>query len=336
MVANGRGSLGVRGAASVPVLGGIYNARSGLFVNGLLELLQRRHSNGSVQPASVVEPFDIGKQRLIGLFEIAIGDALDALGLEAAEKRLHLGVVVAIAFAAHAGNRLDFLQAHHETVAGVGGASVAVVQKPDDRMILGGSLQGACRELAVFDRRNLPSYDIAAMQIHGYGQVDPPLVGLDVGRVRNPNLMGELRKIHFPEQIAAVSILMFAMGLKRLEPTATSALEAATLHQSRDAELAVASPLQPKGQIDAGTSVDASIVAVDLLDNIGELGVLGASAGGFPRGPVVVSRTGHPQSLAHRRYAMSAGDHGDHLLTRPSSSPKMRIVFFRMSRCSVM
>ena len=85
---------------------------------------------------------------------------------------------------------------------------------------------------AVVGRVHAPANDIAAVEVHGDGQIGPALVGFNVGRIRNPSLMdivaGAAKLLL--EQITAIAVFVIAMRALRLVFAAPSALEAALRH----------------------------------------------------------------------------------------------------------
>src|SRR4051794_3188296 len=91
--------------------GGRGLGRGGAWLGGLIfEVHRRKETESAVEPRAVVEDFDIFEDRQAGLGprrESALGQKL---GFEGAPEALHMGVVVTVAAAAHAGHEPRFLE----------------------------------------------------------------------------------------------------------------------------------------------------------------------------------------------------------------------------------
>src|SRR5215208_2971723 len=89
-----------------------------------------------MEPGSIVEAFDVGKNIALGLFSCCVFPVMDELGLEGVEEALHRGVVVAISLAAHRGLDSGGPQAPAIVVCGILDAAIGMMDEPLSRALL--------------------------------------------------------------------------------------------------------------------------------------------------------------------------------------------------------
>jgi len=92
-----------------------------------LDLAGRQPSQARVYPSGIVERLDVGEQFGSGRLAARVDPTLNLLGLDRAEERFHRGVVVWVAFPAHA--RLNVVVAKPVPVF-VTGILAAATTKP--------------------------------------------------------------------------------------------------------------------------------------------------------------------------------------------------------------
>jgi len=86
-----------------------------------------------MEPGSIVEAFDEGKNIAFGLCSCRVFPVMDELGLKGVEEALHRGIIVAVSLAAHRGLDSDRLQARAIVVCGVLDAAIGMVDEPVSR-----------------------------------------------------------------------------------------------------------------------------------------------------------------------------------------------------------
>src|ERR1700709_1708673 len=86
-----------------------------------------------MEPGSIVESFDEGKNIALSFCSCCVFAVMDELGLEGVEEALHRSIVVAISLAAHRGLDSGGLQARAIVVCGILDAAVGVMDEPCGR-----------------------------------------------------------------------------------------------------------------------------------------------------------------------------------------------------------
>ncbi len=134
-----------------------------------------------------MEPEDLG----FGL-EAGVGLAgADELGFEGAPEAFYGGVVVAVAASAHGGEQAGGLEGGAEVPGGVSDGAVGVEEQARWRgAVQGRHRKGGGDERGVDGRAHGPAQDLAAVEIHHAGQIEPAFGGGDAGEGGDPDLVG--------------------------------------------------------------------------------------------------------------------------------------------------
>ena len=123
--------------------------------------------------------------------------------------------------------------------------------------------------------RHRPADDLAAVQVHDAGQIEPALIGLDIGDVSEPDLVrrggGEVPI----EYVRGNREVVAAVGGPRPSWPRRVGPDTVTAHQSLDAAATHSAALSPQLGIDARAAIAPTGVAVDPLDVIDELSIVG-------------------------------------------------------------
>lgn len=141
----------------------------------------------------VVEHLDVLEHVLPCSFPGHVGAAADAFALEELEEAFRDGIVVSVAAAAHAGFEIVLAKEHLPLAAG----ELRSLVGTDHHLVFGLRLHTAasraCRARSVVMRGlGRPADHPAREQINHHRQIQPPLVGLDVGDVGHPDLVGRI------------------------------------------------------------------------------------------------------------------------------------------------
>src|SRR6266853_5526938 len=86
-----------------------------------------------MEPGSIVEAFDVGKNIALGVCSCCVFPVMDEFGLEGVEEALHRSIVVAVSLAAHRGSDSGGLQARAIVVRGILDAAIGMMDKPRGR-----------------------------------------------------------------------------------------------------------------------------------------------------------------------------------------------------------
>src|SRR6266404_7688886 len=116
-----------------------------------------------------------------------------------------------------------------------------------------------------------PADDLAAVQVHDGGQIEPALIGLDVGDVGEPDPVrrgdGEVAL----EQIRGDREVVTAVGGAHPPWPRHDGPDTVTAHQSLDPTATHTAALGPQLGMNARAAIASAGVAVDPFDVVGEL-----------------------------------------------------------------
>lgn len=160
-----------------------------------LELYRRDAAGRIVAALWVVEHLDVNEHIGAGILPGWIDLAANPLSLEQLEEALSHGVVVAVASPAHAAEQVVVPQETLPVVARELTAFIGVHQ----HRVFGLSApqrhqQSIEHKFCVDAAGHGPANHLAGEQIKHHGQIQPTLVGTDLGDVRNPGLVWTLRR----------------------------------------------------------------------------------------------------------------------------------------------
>src|SRR5690606_13862733 len=145
----------------------------------------------AMTPFRVVEHLNVVEDIRSGLFAGGIDAATDPFALEQLEEAFSHGIVMAITPAAHTGLESMGL----EEVAPVVAAELAALIAMDDDLSLraatpDGCQQGVEHQIAIDAAPHGPAHHGAGKEVQHHGQIQPSLMGADVGDVGHPRLIG--------------------------------------------------------------------------------------------------------------------------------------------------
>src|SRR5207302_6416778 len=134
-----------------------------------------------------------------------------------------------------------------------------------------------------------PADDLSAVQIHHGGQIEPALIGLDVGDVGEPNPVRRGGYEVALEQIRGNREVVTAVGGARSSWPRHDGPDTVAAHQSLDATAARPAALSPQLGMDARAAIATIGVAVNPPDVVDELTVSSGSRTLRARPPGIIA-----------------------------------------------
>ena len=293
---------------------------------------RRLVAEGAVEPHPVVKDFDPFKDGGFGFSpggEVVVAQT----AFEAAPKTFHGGVVVAVAFATHAGDDAGRRQALPVGRAGVLDAAIGMMQQSVRWPALGqGHVQ--CRQRQRGGQRvvHRPADAAARATVQHARHIQPAFVRGHIGDVRHPDGVGLERGHALRQPVGGHGQVVLAVRQAHgLEPPPGPVRQTHLPHQTADAPpTAMMTPLaQPAHHARAAVFLPA--FAMRAQDQRLQLDV-----GLIPRrwlaaGPGVIAAARNVKRLAQLAEGV-IGVHGFYRLETLPSAERMPSVFFNMSR----
>src|SRR5690606_1550081 len=192
----------------------------------------------------------------------------------------------------------------------------------------------ACNTRSLVIRRARgPAHDLPRVQVHHRRQVQPALVGADVGDVGDPDLVRRVRS-----EVAVQHIVDHAdraTPMAGLAPVADLRAQPFGLHQPLYAVAAAGLARFAQVQRDLAVAVHASAGQPGVLDQPKQPLILTLTQAGRLPNPGVVAAPVHAEHPAHRDQSELADMRAHERVLRPYPLAKYAAAFFRMSRSSV-
>ncbi len=144
-----------------------------------------------MQSFTVIEDLQVFKQVVITIEVILPSGMVDQFGFEQMEEGLGNGIVPTVALATHALHQAVSLEQGSEGLGRILDPPVGM----DDQSLGGppagqGLLQGLEHQLLAQGRTHCPTHHPARIQVNEDRQVDPALLGGQIGDVPHPHLVG--------------------------------------------------------------------------------------------------------------------------------------------------
>src|ERR1700731_4340388 len=177
-----------------------------------------------------------------------------------------------------------------------------------------------------------PADDLAAVQVHDGGQIEPALIGLDVGDIGEPDSVrrggGEVSLKQVPRDGEVVT----AVGGPPPPWPRHDGPDTVTAHQSLDATAACPAALGPQLGMDARAAIASACVAVDPLDVVDEVTIGGGSPALRARAPGIIAGRRDTEHVAQDRHRIVSAAIFDEAESHFGTPAKIAIDFFKMSR----
>src|SRR5882672_2056261 len=192
--------------------------------------------------------------------------------------------------------------------------------------------QGCQRELGPQMIAHRPADDPTAVQVHDGGEVEPSLIGLDVGYVGEPDLVrcgGDEAPI---EQVRGDRQVVTAIGRPHPPWPRHDGANAVTAHQSLDTSAAHPTALSLQLSMDTGATIASAAVAMDPLDVAQNATICGRSRALRARAPGVIAGRRDTEHVAHDPHLIVGAAIFDETESHVRVPAKIAIDFFKMSR----
>src|ERR1700737_3621313 len=177
-----------------------------------------------------------------------------------------------------------------------------------------------------------PADDPAAVQVHDGGQIEPSLIGLDVGDVGEPDPVRR-RGDEVPiEQIRGDREVVAAVGRSHPPWPRHDGANTVMAHQSLDATAAHPAALSLQFDMDTRATIASVGVAMDPLDVVNEVTIGGGSPALRARAPGIIAGRGDTEHTAHDRSRVVSAGIFDKAESHVRTPAKIAIDFFKMSR----
>src|SRR6266567_1091262 len=177
-----------------------------------------------------------------------------------------------------------------------------------------------------------PADDLSAVQIHHGGQIEPALIGLDVGDVGEPNPVRRGGYEVALEQIRGNREVVTAVGGAYPSWPRHDGPDTVAAHQSLDATTARPAALSPQLGMNARAAIAAIGVAMDPLDVVDEVSIGGGSLALRARSPGIIAGRRDAEHVAHDRHRIVGAAIFDKAESHFGTPAKIAIDFFKMSR----
>jgi hypothetical protein len=154
-------------------------------VNGRMVL------QGAMGALAVVKHFDVIEDFPAGSGAGVKGTAIDQIQFEGGPEAFHGGVVIAITPSAHGSDDSGLMEGPAVITAGVLDATIGMQDQANWRMAMGqGHGQRLQDQGGVDVWTHGPADDLAAVEIQDGGQIKPSFLGLNIGNISGPQLVG--------------------------------------------------------------------------------------------------------------------------------------------------
>src|SRR5580700_970437 len=258
---------------------------------------------------------------------------MDEFGFERVEEALHRGIVVAVGLAAHRGPEAGRLHQLAILRRGILNAAVGMVDQAGARPLRrDGHPQGRQWQFSAQMVLHCPAHDAAAVEVKNGGQIEPSLIGLDVGDVGEPDPVRRSGGEVAVEQIRGDREIVTAVGGPHPAWPRHNGPDTVMAHQSLDAATAHPAALSLQLDMDARAAIASAGVAMDPLDVVDELAIGGGSPALRARAPGIITGRRDPEHIAqnpHRVLDTAIFDEAESHVRVPA---KIAIDFFKMSR----
>src|ERR1700681_1687047 len=177
-----------------------------------------------------------------------------------------------------------------------------------------------------------PADNPAAVEVQDGGQIEPALIGLDIGDVGEPDTVRRGGKEVSTEQVRCDREVVAAVGGPHPAWPRHDGPDTVMAHQSLDAP--TPPPAAPSLQLDmdARAAVASAGVAMDPLDVVDQLTIGGRSPALRPRAPGIIAGRRYPEHLAQDPHRVISAAIFDEAKSHFGTPAKITIDFFKMSR----
>src|SRR3954449_5860299 len=180
--------------------------------------------------------------------------------------------------------------------------------------------------------RHRPADDLAAVQIHDGGQIEPALIGLDVGDVGEPDSVRRGGAEVPLDQVRRDREVVTAVGGPHPAWPRHDGPDTLTAHQSLDATAARPVALGPQLGMNPRAAIASACVAVYPFDVVDEVTIGDRSTALRARAPGIIAGRRDPEHVAQDRHGIVGAAIFDETESHFGAPAKIAIDFFKMSR----
>jgi len=217
-----------------------------------------------MDPRAVVEGLDVVEDCLASLVSGGEALAVDELDLESRPEALRAGVVMAVAAPAHADGDAGLAEFLPVIAAGILAAPIAVMDQALGRPAIGQRhVERSDDQGGLHGRIHGPADDLARVQIEDGGEVEPALVGADVGDVGHPLLVRRGRGEIAVDDVVGDRRVVVGIGGDEAHARRLG-MEACLPHQPSHPLAADPDALVTQGGLDAWTAIGLAIGGLDV------------------------------------------------------------------------
>src|SRR6202035_3952371 len=177
-----------------------------------------------------------------------------------------------------------------------------------------------------------PADDLAAVQVHDGGQIEPALIVLEVGDSGEPDSVRRGGGEFSLKQVRRDREVVTAVGGAHPPWPRHDGPDTVTAHQSLDATAACPAALGPQLGMDARAAIASACVAVDPLDVVDEVTIGGGSPALRARAPGIIAGRRDTEHVAQDRHRIVSAAIFDEAESHFGTPAKIAIDFFKMSR----
>src|SRR6266700_6752720 len=243
---------------------------------------------------TIIEALDISKDVTFGFLSCCIVTVMDELGFERMEEALHRGIVVAVALPAHRGSEAGGLDRLSVICRGILNAAIGMVdQAGTSSLRRDRHPQGCQRQVSSQMIRHRPADDPSGVEVQDRGQIEPALISLDVGDVGQPNTVWRVGDEVAVKQVWSDREVVPTVGGPHLARPRHDGPDAVMAHQSLDSAPACPTALSLQFFMDTGAAITSAVVAMDALDVLQEVAIVGGSLALRARSPGIIAGWRH-------------------------------------------
>src|SRR6266851_35259 len=177
-----------------------------------------------------------------------------------------------------------------------------------------------------------PADDPAAVQVHDGGQIEPSLIGLDVGDIGEPDPVRRGGDEVPTEQVRGDREVVPTVGGTHPPRPRHDGANAMTAHQALDPTTACPAALNLQLDMDTRATITSVVVAMDPLDVVQEVTISGGSPALRARAPGIIAGRRGTEYAAHDRHRVVGAAIFDEAVSHVRTPAKIAIDFFKMSR----
>ena len=286
---------------------------------------------------AVIEDFNVVEDFGSGVGSAGELASVDQFQFEGAPEAFHGSVVVAVTASAHGGDQTGRLQGCPKVPGGVLNTPVGVEKQSGWRRTMQGRHGESCQDQGgVNCLAHGPADDFAAVEVQNAGEIEPTLVGENVGDIGDPDLVGCSSLWGFYQEIGSNWVIVVAVG--GLDPVAAllASTNAPTFHETGNSVASMSKPKVTEFFDDSGRTVGLAAFGVDGRDLLNQCLILERTGPWALTSPIpVIEPAGRNLEVAAKHRDGMVGSHCvNPFVAFPDGSERMPNVFFRMSRCS--